>query len=65
MWRSLRGVEEANDLDDQTKVTAELGKIETELSEFRRASLKQKQSAKLTWVMCSMTSISLNNSSKS
>lgn len=36
MWRSLRSVEEANELDDQTKVTADLEKIEKELIEFRK-----------------------------
>lgn len=42
MWRSLRGVEEANELDDQTKVTAELEKIETELTEFRKSFVEAK-----------------------
>lgn len=43
MWRSLRSVEEANELDDQTtKVTADLAKIENELNEFRKTFAEAK-----------------------
>lgn len=42
MWRSLRTVEEANELDDPAKVTADLGKIETELNEFRKTFAEAK-----------------------
>jgi len=42
MWRSLRSVEEANELDDQAKVTTDLGKIENELNEFRKTFAEAK-----------------------
>jgi hypothetical protein len=42
MWRGLRGVEDANELDDQSKVTAELEKIENDLTEFRKMFVEAK-----------------------